>query len=382
MRSHGKDAKRSYGPNRRKSTRPAAGGRSSRVRVALLLVAGVLLGTAAAWGDTQVIPVLIRDLSDTHVDFEKDPPWGTDLAIVGALGSAIGGDGTPVYAGGGGTPTTAGPTAFNDWFHDTAATTGKTVVGLTFDNGLAVPGGVYTFSDLTFFPIDGALGGNQGRSHNYHFTMEMHTLFTYEAGTGQTFSFNGDDDLFVYIDGKLVIDLGGVHMAESASVDLDTLGLTDLDDYAFDLFYAERHTDFSVMEMETGIQFVAATGDLTIVKFRDDDEEGDFDQGEPKLSGWDFRIQGPGVNQVVTTAGPDGSVTIPLDPGTYSVEEINIPTGWWLTPPQTNPMTSVLVTSNQETQVFFGNIPEPTTMALLGIGGLGVLWRRRRVTRR
>ena len=374
MRSHGQNARRFDGASRRTSTRPAAGGRSSRVKVALLLVAGVLLGTAAAWGDTQVIPVLIRDMSDTHVDFEKPEPWGLDTGFVGLT---IGGDGTPTYIGGAdgiGTPTTDGPTAFNDWFHDTAATAGKTNVNLTLDNGLAVPGGVYVYDNQAFFPIDGALGGNQGRIHNYHYTMEMHTTFTYEAG--QTFSFFGDDDLFVYIDGNLVIDLGGVHMAESASVDLGTLGLTLGDAYSFDLFYAERHTTESVMHMETGIEFVAEPGDLTIVKFQDDNENQTFDDpAEKTLSGWEFWVRdGAGFNQKVTT-GPDGSVTIGLEAGTYEVEEV-LQSGWTSTTP--NPLTGVLIPSGGSETVFFGNIPEPTTMAMLGMGGLGVLFRRKR----
>ena len=374
MRSHGQNAGRRYGSSRRKSTRPTAGGRSSRLRVTLLLVAGVLFGAAAAWGDTQVIPVTIRDLNDTHPDFEQ-------MIVApdkGFVSSTLGGDGTPTYIGGAGTPSTNGATNFYDWYHDNPGTNlTDNTKSLTLDNGLAVPGGVYTFVDLSFYPIDGELFGNDGRPHNYHFTMEMHTTFTYEVG--QTFSYTGDDDLFVFIDGQLVVDLGGVHPPESSSVNLDLLGLTVGNDYAFDLFYAERQTPASTMRMETGIQFIEATGDLTIVKFRDDDEEGDFDQGERTLSGWDFRIQGGGVDQVVTT-GPDGSVTIALNPGSYDVTEINIPADWTLTTP--NPLAGVLVSSNQETQVFFGNIPEPTTMALLGIGGLGVLWRRRRSTRR
>jgi len=223
-----------------------------------LVVAGVLLSAVPARADLLLLPVTLRDFSSAHPDFEAGI-FLDDLDIVGPLGSAIGGDGTPVYAGGGGgTPTTTGPAPFADWYHDTAANSTLPAVHpasfLTLDNGMVGPGGVYTFTDLEYFPLDGLLGGNEGRAHNYHFTMELHSTFTYEVG--QSFTFTGDDDVFLYIDGELVMNLGGVHTARTGTVDLDTLGLTPGEDYAFDFFFAERHTFFSEMQIETGIQFV------------------------------------------------------------------------------------------------------------------------------
>lgn len=97
-----------------------------------------------------------------------------------------------------------------------------TTISLPFTD---IGGGILKFTDSTFLPIDGQLFGNQGRSHNYHFTMEIHRAFT--CTPDQAFSFTGDDDLWAFVNGQLVIDLGGVHGAASGSVDLDTLGLTD-----------------------------------------------------------------------------------------------------------------------------------------------------------
>jgi fibro-slime domain-containing protein len=57
-----------------------------------------------------------------------------------------------------------------------------------------------------------------GKLHNFFFTTEIHTSFQYQGG--ETFSFTGDDDVWVFI------DIGGVHPAENASVRLDSLSLT------------------------------------------------------------------------------------------------------------------------------------------------------------
>jgi fibro-slime domain-containing protein len=107
-----------------------------------------------------------------------------------------------------------------------------------------------------WFPIDDGSPyqtafGNEGEPHNYSFTTELHTVFTYQGG--ETFSFSGDDDVFVFINGSLVIDLGGVHTREASSVQVDALGLTRGQTYPLDLFNAERHTDQSNFSFETSL---------------------------------------------------------------------------------------------------------------------------------
>jgi len=104
---------------------------------------------------------------------------------------------------------------------------------LTLDNGLgATTGGVYTYDNGSFFLLDGELFGNQGRSHNCHITVEMHTAFTYEAG--QVIEFRGDDDIWVFINDELAIDLGDVLSPVAGRVSLDSLGLTAGETYALD----------------------------------------------------------------------------------------------------------------------------------------------------
>jgi len=112
--------------------------------------------------------------------------------------------------------------------------------------------GVYQYLNEEFFPLDGRGFGNEGRNHNFSFTMELHWRFTKVPGL--TFYFTGDDDVWCYIDGQLRMDLGGIHEAENGSFNLDDIpGLVDGQDYSLDFFYAERHTTDSHIRITTNI---------------------------------------------------------------------------------------------------------------------------------
>lgn len=104
-----------------------------------------------------------------------------------------------------------------------------------------------------FFPINGQLYGNYSSTgKNYHFTYVIDTEFTYQKDAGHTFTFTGDDDVWVFVDGKLVIDLGGVHSKISQTIELDRLKwLQNGQVYSLKFFFAERHTTQSNFRIET-----------------------------------------------------------------------------------------------------------------------------------
>jgi fibro-slime domain-containing protein len=189
----------------------------------------------------------LRDFMDTHPDFEDG------LAVdPGIVEEELGADGKPVYAGGSGTLTTHGREAFDQWYRDVDGVNMSTPFTIELTGGA---GGVYTYDNPAFFPIDDQLFGNQGREHNYHFTYEIHTRFKYNGG--EVFQFTGDDDLWVFVNGHLAIDLGGVHSPISGEVVFDeqasTLGITPGNYYTLDFFFAERHTVQSNFRIDTTI---------------------------------------------------------------------------------------------------------------------------------
>ncbi|HSQ42234.1 MAG TPA: fibro-slime domain-containing protein [Fibrobacteraceae bacterium] len=89
--------------------------------------------------------------------------------------------------------------------------------------------------------------------HNFNFCFETHATFKYQVG--QVFSFRGDDDVWVFINNKLAIDLGGLHVPLPGKVDLDTLGLTAGSTYNFDFFFCERMPCGSNVRIKTSIYF-------------------------------------------------------------------------------------------------------------------------------
>ncbi len=226
-------------------------------------------------GCGSTLDVTYRDFSEAHPDFEQ--PFSGDVVRRGLVQPTLGTDNKPAFLDSVGHPALAGdPVAINpDWTPTQAvihsADTFKQWYNTTSGVNIELPkqlkltesapgSGVFGYESSAFFPLSpdegfGITPKGNGLGMNFLFTTEIHVLFTYTAA--QKFTFRGDDDLWIFVNGKLALDLGSMHGPEEGTIDFDkqaaALGISVGGSYPMDVFHAERHTSGSNFKITTNI---------------------------------------------------------------------------------------------------------------------------------
>ena len=210
------------------------------------------------------LPVVYRDFKPLHTDFGCHM-FGNG-ARPGLVMPNIGGDSKPVYnpnpppppnGWNGSVPQITSANSYSDWYNSKDGINVEIAGELMLQE---IMPGIYSFSSNNFYPLTGMGFGNNVTPNwanevypdkNGAFTTEIHTKFIYEKG--QTFNFSGDDDVWVFINGKLAMDLGGLHGPVNGAINLDTLGLIEGNEYPLDAFHAERCDSGSNFRIDTSI---------------------------------------------------------------------------------------------------------------------------------
>lgn len=179
-------------------------------------------------------------------------------------------------------------------------------------------------------------------------------------GSDMVYEFNGDDDLWVYVDGVLMLDIGGIHDAHSGSINFATGAITydsaspttikaqfqaagvfpdgsawddsrvseffngntlkDFTEHNFKMFYMERGAGASNLKMKFNLEVIPTYE----VNFNKVDTQG------AALPGAEFEIRDDNDNSRVynVTSGSDGGVSVRLHEGTYTMTETQAPEGY------------------------------------------------------
>jgi len=227
-------------------------------------------------GCGSTLDVTYRDF-DALPDSDFEMPFSGDVVRRGLVASTLGPNQKPVFQDSvghpalKGTPVDIDPTwnvtqpvihsaeSFNEWYTNVPGKNIELPKKLKLEQ--ASPGsGIYGYESSAFFPLAPTEGfgitpkGND-LGMNFLFTTEIHVLFTYTAR--QQFTFRGDDDMWIFVNGKLALDLGSMHGPEEGTIDFDqqasSLGIVPGGTYPMDVFHAERHTRGSNFKITTNI---------------------------------------------------------------------------------------------------------------------------------
>src|SRR5450755_3501084 len=159
----------------------------------------------------------IRDFTSAHTDFNV----ADGDAATSFVAPTLGADGKPTLASGASPTTVKSAASFAQWWNDdpSPAVSQKSIASYSLSNACQPDPRVYEYVANPFYPIDNQLLGNGGTAHNSWFTYEAHNYLTYQGG--EVLQYSSADDMWVYINGHLAVDLGGVHPLKTASVSLD-----------------------------------------------------------------------------------------------------------------------------------------------------------------
>lgn len=190
----------------------------------------------------------IRDFEPTHPDMDKKELQNERNIIFKKLGR----DRKPRYNyKKKKSATTSGEKAFESWFND------RSRINSDHDKVIKMcsVNDIFYMGSKNFYPMDKVNGKDK-----HLFTMETHLYFRYRKN--RSFSVSNTDDSWVFINNRLVSDLGGIHQRQTRTFRLDgvnkkrNLKLVEGRDYNIDIFFADRKAGRSSFLFKTDLDLL------------------------------------------------------------------------------------------------------------------------------
>ena len=193
-----------------------------------------------------------------------------------------------------------------------------------------------------FDPISGKYFGNNGNKYlevvdpnqtdithyykntNYNLTLEGHAQFIFYEDDNLFFNFTGDDDVYLYINGVRVLDMGGGHAISKCGIKLNDVKnlckLTDGQVYNFDFYYMERHGTAANFGIDTNIKIVDPSMLTEKIAYQDGVNVGNYgfvDANKPVR--YQFKLTNNGDAKVEELTFKDNVIGVSLSKDTISL---------------------------------------------------------------
>jgi fibro-slime domain-containing protein len=210
------------------------------------LAAALVVGWLGASANASSVSVTYTTITSDNTDTGGPIPG----VVLGLVKSTLGPNGLPVEAAPGTfTDVDAGTGELQWWTPHSVSGTPFVLAGTTFSypNPATLPFNITS----DFFP--NGLSGSNGGAIGFTSAILSGTFVT-PAGGSVTFDLGSDDDAWVFLNGTLVVDNGGVHAEASAPTTISGLlaGMNTLD-----VFFADRHITQSGLFFNASVELTA-----------------------------------------------------------------------------------------------------------------------------